>query len=765
MKKLIIALIKFVESKKFSNSILILLTLIIVFSPAWASETKNDTTASNHSRLLEKIQTIKKQLTSENTAVIETPALYLKLAKTYSKLGKSKKEFEALNNASDIANLLNNQQDKLSVLIELGNYYAHRGDFNKSEKFLLSSINLAATMNNQNVTFVIKNNLANVYVSQGKFSDAYALYTDILSNENDSKNRNIYAKTHLNMARSYYTENKPIKSKQHLSKAYNATVKIVDNSEKVKLLLGIGKLFMNIGSETIPNYQEQTFNALNQAKQISSAIGDNRSLTYAYGYLGRLYEIEEKTKDALILTRNAEKLALLENMPESLYQWQWQIARLLKLSGDSSAAILAYQAAINTLEPIRHLLLRGQIRHGSFRQTIGGVYIELTDLLLTTSTDNKKDTKNITRLLVQAREIMESYKGAELQDYFQDDCVTKLTNKTRGIDKLDNHTAAIYPIVFPDRIELLLSTPDGLKRFSSNIDEKTLTNESQNFRRLVEKRTTRQYLKHAKKLYQWLIDPIKDELEKQSINTLVVIPDSILRTIPFAALHDGKQFIVNNYAIVVSPGLSLTDPQPLDREDISIMGNGITDSIQGFPALPYVDNELKNINQLYETALLKDKHFTEQNFQNTLKKQPFNIVHIASHGQFESNSQDSFLLTYSSKLTMNKLEKYLLQAKFRDKPIELLTLSACQTAKGDDRAALGLAGIAIKAGVRSAVATLWFVNDNASSTLVSDFYQQLNINTISKAKALQKAQVAMIQGDRYRHPSYWSPFLLIGNWL
>ena len=104
-------------------------------------------------------------------------------------------------------------------------------------------------------------------------------------------------------------------------------------------------------------------------------------------------------------------------------------------------------------------------------------------------------------------------------------------------------------------------------------------------------------------------------------------------------------------------------------------------------------------------------------------------------------------------------------SRFRDEPVELLTLSACETAVGDDLAALGLAGIAVKAGARSALATLWFINDQASAVLVSEFYAQLQDPSLSKVKALQQAQLRLVQDRRYEHPIYWSPFLLIGNWL
>jgi CHAT domain-containing protein len=178
-----------------------------------------------------------------------------------------------------------------------------------------------------------------------------------------------------------------------------------------------------------------------------------------------------------------------------------------------------------------------------------------------------------------------------------------------------------------------------------------------------------------------------------------------------------------------------------------------------------VSQELQTVQQLYGGTVLENRSFTIPAMEKDLGENPYRIVHIASHGQFDSDVNKTFLLTYDGKLGMNKLEQILGLSRFRTRAVELLTLSACQTAAGDDRAALGLAGVAIKAGARSALATLWTVNDPASAELVADFYRVLQDPANSKAKALQQAQLGLLKDMRYRHPSYWSAFLLIGNWL
>jgi CHAT domain-containing protein len=187
--------------------------------------------------------------------------------------------------------------------------------------------------------------------------------------------------------------------------------------------------------------------------------------------------------------------------------------------------------------------------------------------------------------------------------------------------------------------------------------------------------------------------------------------------------------------------------------------------VQGFPALPHVAEEMAAIRDLYHGDQLLDKEFRTPRLERELKAQHFRVLHIATHGRFGTDVNETFLLTFDDKLTMNQLDQLVGLFRFRQDALELLTLSACRTGVGDDRAALGLAGVAIKAGARSALATLWFINDESSAELVTEFYRQLHDFSVSKAVALQRAQLKLLEDRVYQHPAYWSPFLLLNNWL
>jgi CHAT domain-containing protein len=333
------------------------------------------------------------------------------------------------------------------------------------------------------------------------------------------------------------------------------------------------------------------------------------------------------------------------------------------------------------------------------------------------------------------------------------------------LDVLAKTTVIVYPILLSDRTELLISLPTGLKRVRVPVSSETITQEVRQFRQRLEKRTTRQYLPHAQRLYNWLIRPIEGDLTSLQIDTLIFVPDGALRTIPMGALHDGKQFLVAKYALGITPGLNLTDPRPIKRDSIKMLAVGVTEAVQGFPALPNVSEELKALSGLFQGTTLVDKEFLAANLEQKLKDEPFTIVHVASHGEFSGDADNAFLLTFDQKVSLDRLDQMVGVFKFRDEPLELLTLSACDTAAGDDRAALGLAGMAIKAGARSALATLWNINDEASVDLVVEFYRELKDTSVSRAGALQRAQLKMIANPRYEHPGFWSPFLLINNWL
>ena len=690
------------------------------------------------------------------------------LAQAYQALGQYRDAVQNLESALALAEKSNDRAQVAIALGTLGNVYLATGPAETARKYLDEGLRLARELKNQDISAIILNNLGNLLTRQKKYTEALAAYKDSLSLASARNNHALVTTALINAATASTNINQHKEAKALLDKALDQMRALEPSHDKAAGLVNIGLAYFDLRSN-LPDVKDSLLllahQTLGEAGTTAESIGDRRTASYAWGHLGRLYEEEHRYQEALQLTRRGTFAAQHVNAPESLYRWEWQTGRLLRKIGNIDDAIGAYRRAVRTLQSIRSEL---SVSYGapqtSFRETMGPVYFELVDLLLQRGA-SLPDRDQVGPYLIEARETIELFKAAELRDYFRDDCVDTALSKITTLDVVAQSAVVIYPILLADRTELLLSLPSGLKRVLVPVGAAALTEEVRQLRRNLEKRTTREYLPHAQKLYNWLIRPLEADLASSAIDTLVFVPDGALRTIPMAALHDGEQFLIAKYAIGITPSLSLTDPRPIKREGMRVLAVGVTEAVQGFPALPNVAAELQELQTLLGSENLVNREFLAANFETKLKEQQFSIVHVASHGEFGNDVENTFLLTFDDKLSLDRVNQMIGVFRFRDDPLELLTLSACDTAAGDDRAALGLAGIAIKAGARSALATLWNINDQATVGLVLDFYRELKNPAISRAVALQRAQLKLIDNPRYEHPGYWSAFLMINNWL
>jgi CHAT domain-containing protein len=502
---------------------------------------------------------------------------------------------------------------------------------------------------------------------------------------------------------------------------------------------------------------------LHDAAADAEAAGDERLRSYALGYLAAYYEEEGRLEEALILTRRALFAAQQADAPDAAYRWNWQIGRLQFAAGDRAAALTSYRRAVTALADIRAQLATSAEGATAFRTSVKPLYIGLVELLLARSGEAQGEDQQA--LLAEARSTLEDLKAAELRDYFRDPC---LDVQRKASPDVVPHTLVVYPVALPDRLELIVGESGRLERYTVPVDAETFTAEILEFRNLLEKRTTRQYLRPARTLYDWLIRPLEPALEGREIDTLVFVPEGLLRTVPLAALQDreSKQYLIERYPLAIAPSLTLTDPRPIDRGSVRLLAAGISEAVQGYPALEAVTQEMAVVGGSFPGEQLMNGSFSAARFESEVTGHPFSIVHIASHGEFSADSAESYVLTYDGKISMDQLAEWVATTRFRTKhPLELLALSACQTAAGDERAALGLAGLAVRAGARSALATLWSVHDQASAELISEFYTQLRNPKRSRADALQIAQVKVMRMHRFRHAGYWSPFILINSWL
>ncbi len=698
----------------------------------------------------------------------------LRLGQVYHAIGHYHKATASLDAALTLAEQTRDSRQLAMALGSLGNVRIATGQLVEAEALLQRAFDLATQSGDVALAASVANNRGNLLMTRANPGAALTAYQYSGELAQRAGQPSLAARAHINAAAAALQVGETTQTQALLDTAYSALTALPDSHSKAYTLNKAGLTYRDLrarwlqvpaGREIVDALLLRAAEAFQAAAGIAQRLNDPLAISYALGYLGHLYEQEHRYDEALQLTRRALLAAQRLHAPESLYQWQWQTARLLHALGRPTVALETYRHAIGTLQSIRRELSSSYGKAPTaFRTTTGRLYFEFVDLLLKRTT-RLPETPQKAMDLDEARQTIERFKAAELQDYFQDDCVNATEVQETPLDRFTQTAVIIYPILLADRTELLVSSRQGLKQYTVPVTAERLERVVRHFRQALQENKERRYLRHAQRLYNWLIRPLEADLTSAPVRTLVFVPDGALRLIPMAALHDGNDFLIRKYALATTPGLALTDPKPLRQEKARPLALGLSESVQGYSALPYVTDELATLKSLYGAKLMLDQDFLVANVEQALRTGDYGILHIASHGQFASDVSESFILTFDTKLTMDLLEKYIGRLRYREDPLELLTLSACETALGDDRAALGLAGIAIKAGARSAVATLWRVADKAAAKLVSKFYSELQASEVSRAQALQRAQIALLDHPDYQSPFFWSPFLLINNWF
>lgn len=505
--------------------------------------------------------------------------------------------------------------------------------------------------------------------------------------------------------------------------------------------------------------------------------------------LDRLAQAREDVgQPALALALSAEALLPAGQLgrEDLLLALQWRRGRLLRATGQPAAALDAYRQAADHLTRIRSdIPVTYADGRSSFRDTFAPIYQGLAELLLAEPGGEAQPGR-----LREARRAMERIKQSELEDYLGDRCVVE-----RSLDEdvaLPPGTAVLYPLPLPDRLELLVQHEGGMSRLRVDVSARVLADVARRFARDLRVRGWTDT--DAEALHGWLLAPVEGLLGK-GLETLVVVPDGELRLIPFAALKRAGRYVIEDYAVAVAAGLALAEPRRGDAgaplrallAGVAMPGR-VVDHLpaamlrsfdQGLPAveastrearsarlqqalaLPGVRDEIRSLDELGLGTTLLDEAFSLAAFEQALASGRYDTVHIASHGVFGGAAADTFIMAHDDIITIDRLQELLDLGGGGG--LDLLTLSACETAEGDDRAPLGLAGAALRARARSALGSLWPVADDATRDLMGRFYRELKDGR-SKAQALRAAQLEVLRSEGRAHPFFWSPFILVGDW-
>jgi CHAT domain-containing protein len=695
--------------------------------------------------LLEQVQ---KQLQSQPDSSLKVTGLR-SLATTLQATGDLKAAQEVLQQSLIISQRLSEREETSATLFSLGNNARALGETEAASEFYQKA---SSTTLEPILQLEAQINQFGLLVEMQKWQEAQSLLPQIqsrLPNLTPSR-RAIYAQVNLaeNLMKAEGRWEKKDAGRGRRGDAVRA-----EGSKKEVVGEKARSSITNIDIAQI----------LAKAVRAARNLKDQRAESFALGTLGKLYERQQQWSEAQTLTEQALQLAQGTNATDINYQWQWQLGRILEAQGNISEAIAANREAVDTLQLIRNdLVAVSPDLQYSFRESVEPIYRNLVRLLLTSSTKQVKPSQENLKV---ARNVIESLQLAELENFFREAC---LEARPQQIDKVDPTAAVIYPIILSDRLAVILSLPNQpLDYYETKLPQQQIETTLDELLQSLNPAFSNQIrLRLSQQVYDWLLRPAQAILESNQIQTLVFVLDGILRNIPMAALYDGQQYAIEKYRVALTPGLQLLEPQILEKERLTAVTAGVSEANQGFAALPGVKVELSEIAAELPARQLLNQEFTRLRFEEQIEATPSPVVHLATHGQFSSNPDETFVLAWDAPIRVREFQN-LLRSRERgnSNPVELLVLSACQTATGDKQAALGLAGLAVRSGARSTIATLWAVKDESTALFMTEFYRELNKTQLNKSEALRQAQLALVKSSQFRHPFYWAPFILVGNWL
>ncbi len=741
-----------------------------------------------------------------NSEGVEKAEIYCWLAASYRQRGNVSEAIKSWQKARSIyeeAQDLARGNKTVGVLVDLAQSYNELGQFRTAIPLVEKALLLTDAPENSSVAMIARGVLGDSYLIAGDYQkaiDNYRVSLDLASQLDSSQNiitalnnlSNAYwqqSEQYLARAEAAYQEREELEQKRFLrlaeenhQEAFKAAEEAVVNSEKVISFSAVRArlLMMKISHqdyeqeaisllEKLPDSRRKVYELINLAKlmknsqaigiynwgiEVSEKIGDLRSLSFAVGSLARLYREQGNYQEALALTQQAILAAGQVFAQDSLYRWQWQAGRIYHRIGEVEEAKEYYRQAIATLQDIRgDLAAASQNLRLDFRDEVEPVYREYLEILL--GSGMREDME-------EALSIFSLLQLSELENFFGDDCV-EITEVINNPEKTitENNLAVIHSLILANKSYVILQLPGGfIKSYLIDIPASELEKDIELWRRQLENIRFHEYLGLSQYFYDLFIRPLEADLIAAQPKTLVFINDGIWRNVPMAALHDGEQFLIEKYPLSTSASLQLTSSAGGEK-DLSALTFGLSEAIPPFNnPLPNVKLETEQVQNILGGQRFLDEDFTLKQLREQVKNSNYPIIHLATHGKFGGSQESIFLQAFDQTISLQELEQLLSSSQ---NYLELLTLSACQTAAGNERSVLGLAGVAIRSGVKSTLGSLWFVSDEGTVPLITDFYLNLK-QGMSKAEALQQAQIQQINTSNH-HPSIWSSFILIGSWL
>ena len=490
----------------------------------------------------------------------------------------------------------------------------------------------------------------------------------------------------------------------------------------------------------------------------ATQLDNHRALSSAYGLYGELLT-QTGASQSLISEQYGRALSIAQAVRayDIAYKWAYKLALVSEQLKDSSRAAQQYQNAITALSEVRNDLLavNSELRF-SFQEEIEPIYRDYIRFL---AAREQPDLKEI-------RQVYNSLQLAQIENLLR---CGRLVAPPQNPSQFTVHVINIGDVV-----QVIIGQGDNLSGYSAPATELleaanslNVNTRSSNF----SSTPAAEFLPYAQQLYDGLLRPAIESGRLQDGQEIAFVLDSPFQSVPMGLLHDGAQYLITTHPISISLQMQQVR-KSVDSSNALFVGlsevapsfeQAIANSNR-FSPLPETEVEALYLNRYLDADSAKsaesllNQDFTVARMDSKLSNRDFRIVHVSTHGQFSSTSEQTFLLAWDEPITLGELGRLFRRVE----SVDLLFLSACQAAAGDSRATLGLAGLAIQSGANNAIAPLWFQDSTGGSLLVEQFYEML-ASEITPAKALQQSQIALMNSDAFSHPYYWASFVLASS--
>jgi len=683
------------------------------------------------------------------------------IGRLHSRLGKYELALKFYQEALAVLKTIDNKTDKKNLeavtLHNIGVVYLEQGKYELALELLQEALTIIKPLGYKQSEGVILGNIGKVYFKQGKYESAWNLYQQSLVIVQEFGNKDDEGYVLKNIGYLLEKQNQPELAVVFFKQSVNAREAIRNN------IKGLPQEQQESYTETIAEDYRHLADLLLQQNRVLEA---QRVLD-----LLKVQELEDYLRNV----RGSENTATgVAERPQ-----ERQIREGMAAQIDKAIALGKELAQLESI-PVSN-------RTPAQKQRI--VELRKTEQEITKQFNEFLSTPQVREWIAQ---LQQSTQG---QTFNLESSATALQD---NLKQLQQDAVILYPFVLPDRLELVLVTPYAppLRRTVS-VKREELNRVIAEFRSALTTPTSDAKVP-AQKLYDWLIKPIENDLAQAKTQTIIYAPDGQLRYIPLGALHDGNQWLVQRLGINNITAVSLTDLNTKPQSQLNVLAAAFTQGnysvkVGGqevdYSGLPFAGREVENLAQTVpNTTKLLDQQF---NKDIVSQMNDYSVVHLATHAAFlVGQPEESFILFGNGdRATLRDVKNWRLPN------VDLVVLSACETGLGDKlgdgREILGFGYQMQQTSARAAIASLWSVSDGGTQALMNAFYSALQTGKITKAEALQQAQIALSTGDytaigeqrglgveeriknslpsqvsdRLSHPYYWAPFILIGNGL